>query len=433
MNRRLVRLAGRTFLGVLSVPYAFLMLPLAAISRLFRRDLLHDPRYLLGSTPIISSSLWCKALINAGRKAETFTFDFYSSINTRKDWGRILSEEYRYVPAYLKPYIAFIECLFKYDIVVMSCDGLFIGTTPAWRLQALAFSLANIRTVVFPYGADAYVYRRVRSMGLMHGLLASYPNASRLQKRIAARVDYWCAHADMFVPGIMSPDGYGRSDIVCPSQIHLDVRQWTVSERLCEENYGDGVVRIAHAPNHRGFKGTEFVIAAVQQLQAEGLRVELILLEKIQNDELRRILRSDVDILVEQIVATGHGLNALEGMATGLPVVSNLEDDDYILPFRRWSFFSECPLVSASPENLVDVLRALVKRPQLRIELGRAGRQYVEKYHGLDAAVFLFNAINEYFGGKRESVYFLYHPLTGEYKKSVPLVENPLKFNRISN
>jgi glycosyltransferase involved in cell wall biosynthesis len=190
-------------------------------------------------------------------------------------------------------------------------------------------------------------------------------------------------------------------------------------------------VTICHAPNHRGFKGSEFVIDAVKKLQDEGLKVELRLVEKMQNNDVRRYFNEQADILVEQLIFTGHGLNGLEGLASGLPVISNLEDETYILPMRRWSYFSECPIVSATPENLIDVLRKLITRPELRKKLGCAGRQYAEKYHGMDSAVYLFEAVIDLAYGRRDSLINLYHPLLGDYPRRKPRVEHPLVNNRI--
>ena len=66
-----------------------------------------------------------------------------------------------------------------------------------------------------------------------------------------------------------------------------------------------------------------------------------------------KILQDETDILVEQIIFTGHALNGLEGMACGLPVLSNLEDESYTRHLRRWSYLDECPIVSTCPENLL--------------------------------------------------------------------------------
>jgi hypothetical protein len=389
------------------------------------------PRLVWGSTPIISNSYWSTAMRQAGYESETFTFDYYAVINRRDDWDRILSEEYSWAPAAVKPLIAFIGSLLRYDVFFISFDGFFIGRTPFARFQSHILKFAGKKTVVMPYGSDSYVYRRIRSVATLHGLLMSYPLAARDQQRITRTVDYWCQNADVVIPGVMGPDGFGRWDVLIPSYVAVDLNTWAPSNR---RNFADGTsgsVAVAHAPNHRGFKGTEFIIQAVRELQKEGLKIQLLLLERIQNAEVRRILREETDILVDQIICTGHGLNAVEGLASGLPVISNLEDEAYVMPWRRWSYFAECPIVSASPETLAEVLRHLVTRPKLRQQLGEAGRAYAEKYHGLDSAQYLFSNVIDYVYGRKESLINLYHPLVGEYPNRRPKIQHPLFNNRI--
>jgi glycosyltransferase involved in cell wall biosynthesis len=389
------------------------------------------PRLFWGSVPIINNSYWARAMRDAGYPSETFTTDFYTSINARGDWDRLLSEEYAAWPQAIRPFLGFLRVLLAYDILFISCQGVFIGTSPLWWLQAALLKLAGKKIIVIPFGADAYVYRAIRLPALTHGLLMSYPDMARCQRHIADQVDYWCRHADVMIPGFIGPDGVGRWDVVIGSQLFIDLDTWQARQA---PHMNDGSVEpvvICHAPNHRGFKGTEFVVNAVASLRAEGLQVELRLLEKMQNSEVRRVLREEADILVEQLVVTGHGLNGLEGMASGLPVISNLEDEAQLTPFRRWSFFAECPLVSASPETLIDVLRKLITRPELRHELGKAGRAYVEKYHGLDSAQYLFTNVIDYAYGRKDSLINLYHPLLGEYPNRTPKIQNPLVNNRI--
>ena len=389
-------------------------------------------RLVWGSTPIINNSYWSRAMVDAGFYSETYTNNFFSAINNRDNWDHILSEDFPYVWWPIKPYLAFLVSLFRYDVFFLSFDGFFIGDTPLRYCQAFLFKLANKKVILIPYGSDSYVYRNIRSIGLLHGVLMSYPHTSRRQERILGNVKYWVKNAHAVLPGFMGPDGFGRWDVLIPSQLMLDLKSWKPSKRDSLAKGGRETVFIAHAPNHRGFKGTEFLIHAVNQLCSEGFNLKLLLLEKIQNDEVQKILREDVDILVEQLVFTGHGLNGLEGMASGLPTISNLEDETYLMPMRRWSYFCECPLVSATPENLVDVLRKLVTNPQLRKRLGRAGREYVEKYHGYDSAQYLFTNLIDYVYGRKESLINLYHPILGEYPNRSPKIQHPLINNRIS-
>ena len=182
-----------------------------------------------------------------------------------------------------------------------------------------------------------------------------------------------------------------------------------------------------HAPNHRGVKGTEFLIEAVEELREEGLKVDLNLLERIPNDQVMETLRS-ADILVEQLIAGGYALSGIEGMASGVAVLCNLDHPERIVIFRRYSFAQECPILSTTPETIKQSLQILVTNPSLRRELGLAGRQYAEKYHSYETARHLFGSIYaKIVDGKDIDLMNLFHPLKAEFNRRRPRVSHPLK------
>lgn len=417
--------------GFILLPIIFLLLFITALIARYLPTNNKLPRLVWGSDPIINNKYWSKAMRQLGYISETFTFDYYKTIHEREDWDKILSENFKPMPMPIKAIIAFAWSLLKYDIFFISFNGYFLGKTPLSNIQSYLFKLARKKTVLIPYGSDYFSYSRIRSTSLIHGLLMSYPNAARKQKEIEEQVDYWVRYADVVIPGTMGPDGAGRWDVLAPSSLCIDLTQWQISQKLSQADGLNGVVYVVHSPNHRGIKGSEFIIEAIRDLRKEGLSIELILLEKIKNSMVKNILNQKADILVEQLIATGHGFNAIEGMASGIPTISNLDNDDYVLPMKRWSHLRECPIVSATPENLVEVLRKLVTRPELRHQLGVAGRAYVEKYHGLDSAQYLFNNVIDYVYGRKESLINLYHPLLGEYPNRLPKIQHPLVNNRI--
>ena len=386
-----------------------------------------SPKLVWGSVPIANNIYWSRAMREVGYVSETFTYDYYS-IHKRDDWDLILFEKYSWVPLKYRYYFGFVEAIRKYDVFFVSFDGFFLGQTRFWKHEAPLLQLANKKIVAIPYGGDAYVYHKIDSTSLIHGLLMSYPDAARHQEEKNERLLYWTKHADCFMPGIMGTDGMGRWDVLAPSSLGIDCQTWKASTRNSNADGTNDTVYIGHAPNHRGFKGTEFVIDIVRKLQESGLKVELVLIEGRKNDEVRRIFERDIDILVEQVISTGYGLNGLEGMVSGLPVICNLEDEQYVLRFRRWSFLNECPIMSGSPENLFENLKILIERPDLRRQLGNAGRQYAQKYHSPEAMQFLFSQVIDFVYKRRGPLINLYHPITGEYgmdsKIQHPLINN---------
>jgi hypothetical protein len=416
---------------ILSPFYLTLALLVSIFVRFQKRTKDSKPRFVWGPSPIVSNIYGSRAIRQAGYSSETFVNGFYP-IHKRSDWDIVIQEKYKFIPiVQFRFFPAFLEALFKYDVFVINFGGFFLGSTPLRSFEALFLKIAKKKTILIPIGGDSYVYRNIRSTSVIHGLMMSYAYVSKEQESIFRQVAYWCKNGDVVMPGFMGPDGFGRWDVLMPTMWCIDLVEWTASKRMSLADGVSDTVYIAHASNHRGFKGTEFIVEAVKKLQEEGLKVELIVLEKIENSEVKRILREDTDILAEQIIYTGNGFNGLEGMASGLPTICNLESEDYTLPFRRWSFLDECPVVSGSPETLVDVLRKLITRPELRHQLGNAGREYAEKYLGFESAQYLFGEMVEYLYGRRDSLINLYHPLLGEYPKRKPRVRHPLVKNQI--
>lgn len=138
---------------------------------------------------------------------------------------------------------------------------------------------------------------------------------------------------------------------------------------------GHGPLRVVHAANHRQFKGTAYLEAAVAQLRNEGVAIELVLVEGLPNDEALMVYRS-ADLVFDQCMIGFHGYFALEAMALGKPVMCFIrKPEQYLLAPQ------ECPIINTSLGSLKDDLRALAAggRPQLT-ELGRRGRRYVDRH-----------------------------------------------------
>lgn len=386
-----------------------------------------------GSTPLVSNKYWSEAMARAGFDSMTIMEGFYA-IHKRSDYDRYFVD---FAPAWLPngarvvigTALALVFVLRRARVLHLSYDGFALRRTALWRLEALLLKLAGIKTIVMPYGADAYVYSRLIDTSLRHGLLASYPDLARREADVVRRLDYWNRHADVVIAGSMV-DGNGRWDILMNQIFCIDTAAWTSKPNYSTHDGRSGSVKILHTPNHRGFKGTEFLFAAVERLRAEGLQVELLCLERTPNEEVRRLMQQ-VDLLAEQFIFTGYGFNGIEGMASGLPVLANLDHEAYTRVFRRFAFLDECPILSTPPERLVENLRVLVTQPRLREQLGRAGRSYVEKYHGDAMAQYLFGSIYRRFDGEDVNLMTLFHPLTSTYNRSMPRVVHPLVDNRI--
>jgi glycosyltransferase involved in cell wall biosynthesis len=324
------------------------------------------------------------------------------------------------------PYVNFIWSIWRFDILHFSYNGWFLGKTPLSGIEPYLLKLARVKVVVCPYGSDAFVIRWIRDISAQTCLLLSYPELALNQDKIEAQVRRWVKHADLCFSSLMCPDGLGRWDFITPNCITVDTS--TLKAKVVfNESSGkpsESPVVIAHCPNHRGVKGTEFVIEAVNKLKAEGLNVELLLIEGMKNSELLDILRLKADILLDQLILPGYGMNATEAMALGMPVIANVGIEDYSLMYRRFSYYSQCPIISSNPETILDNLRMLITTPLKRKELGLQSRKFAEKYHSPEFFFFLFeNVYRKIWNKEKVDLMRLFHPVVGTYQPREALNE----------
>ena len=140
-----------------------------------------------------------------------------------------------------------------------------------------------------------------------------------------------------------------------------------------------GPLRILHAPSHRLVKGTDLLLAALEELKADGFEFELMLVEGMSNAQAREIY-TNADILVDQLFAGWYGGLAVELMALGKPVLAYIREEDltHIDPQMR----QELPIVQTTPDSVTAVLRKMLETPrQDLVALGQRSRAFVERWH----------------------------------------------------
>jgi hypothetical protein len=99
----------RIALWVVSILFIIISFFCALYIRIFLNKIRDKPRIVWGSDPIINNSYWSKSMQQIGYTSETFTTDFYSTINKRSDWGIIISEKYKYILYPLKPFLPLLK------------------------------------------------------------------------------------------------------------------------------------------------------------------------------------------------------------------------------------------------------------------------------------------------------------------------------------
>lgn len=138
----------------------------------------------------------------------------------------------------------------------------------------------------------------------------------------------------------------------------------------------DGRVLLVSAPTNRKYKNTALLETVVAELQAEGLPLDLDLIEQRPWAEcLERKARAD--IVFDQLMF-GYGCNAVEAWGMGVPVIAGADDWTLAEMRRQWGGL---PFYLASEDTLKERIRAMVQNEKIREEWGAIGLAHVRKYH----------------------------------------------------
>lgn len=395
----------------------YLQLPILIAATLILRGVKRETtgrvrKVVFGGVGMINFARWSDALNKTGRESRTVVWST-PSIYSRDVFDRDIQSRWGDFSGIVAPVI-FLQEVRHADTVVCGFDGFILGLGRLQRFEFFLLKLAGCKTVVIPYGADSYVYSQISSEDVAHVLQISYPEAARRQRSLSRDVNRKIEQADFVFLGLMTFDGFGRWDALPFNAMVVDLDLWVPGQR----DWRSEVLMVVHAPNHRGFKGTEFIVEAVRRLKNEGFLIELILLEGMPNEQVRDVFSNQAHVLVEQLIAPGYAMNGVEGLASGLVVIANLSDERLMRPMRRWSFAAECPIVSANPETIYEVLREFTSNRNQLEEIGNSSRHYAEKFHSAEAFSEFYASIDSFLwdGGERPINFF--HPLLGNFRKS---------------
>lgn len=343
--------------------------------------------HVFGGAPIIKFGRWSKILNGINKPSVSIVPSIYD-INTKKDFDYIWQDfmpkslqKYQ-LSKFVSPMIAWFWIVRNAKTVCSPVGGIsFFDWNGLGKLELIVLKSKKIKIITISGGGDSYMLADISDGSTRHALQASYPERARMQNQVTKSVRLWEENSDIFIASQMLLDGFARNDLVIPHMGAVD--NYYFEQEIRETQYLNNQnltkLKILHAPNHREFKGTEFLESAVKNLIKKGVNVELLICERKPHSELVKLILQ-ADLIVDQLIMPGYSNFAIEAMALGKPVIANIKDSEYSTLMMRYSFLSECPILHAVPENIENVVFDIYMNGKLK-EIGDNSRNYAYKYH----------------------------------------------------
>jgi hypothetical protein len=359
----------------------------------------------LGPEPLINNVYHKKALTRCGYSAETFVNDVFfitDEFDVRGD--RSLFGRHTLLRPWIPIYL-FVRAVARYKCLYIYFNGgpLLNRKYFLWRLEPFLYKLAGIKIVVMPYGGDVQDLARTGNLLFKDAMARDYPQFRRRRQRVIQQIDLWTQYADHIISGCDWVEYMYHWDTLMLAHFSIDLETWQPQPaRASAAN--PAKLRILHAPNHRTIKGTRFFLQAVEELQQEGVPLELVLLERVPNSKVREVMAS-VDVVADQLIIGWYAMFALEAMSMEKPVLCYLRAELTDLYVGAGLVkVDEIPIINCSPATVKETIRRLAttERAELRA-IGQRSRAYVVRHHSLEAVGAVFDRINRSLGIQPQS------------------------------
>jgi glycosyltransferase involved in cell wall biosynthesis len=335
-------------------------------------------RSVWGTTPILSISRTSKADRLLGIESDTLVFStYYTSddftYNFSRYCGNLLTKA-------LVRVAVFVWAVRRYDIFHYFFDR---GILPTWswpginRLELPLLKLLGKKAFVYTSGSDVRTRGKTEGLGV-YNCCIHCPHVGSACVCDEKKHDRNLTNVKRYADELLSMGDMTEYTPESCNELYFFPVDVNAIQYVgaCGENRNP--VKVFHAPNHRHYKGTDYLVQAVERLKGRGYALDLMIVEGIPNQRVIEMC-AQADIVADQFLIGGHGIFAVEAMALGKPVICYIRKEEYLLHPE------ECPIVNANPANLDEALEDLMNHPEKRRKLGEMGRSYVEKYYSIEA------------------------------------------------
>jgi hypothetical protein len=348
----------------------------------WRRIRFGRPRTMWGVTPILTLPLLARCDRLLGLRSDSLVFTTYYvtssfDVNLKGLWEKVYAN-YPRLSGPLHKVILRIA-LIRYDAFHLFCDRGLVPPTRRMEINEQEMSAIRRygrRLYTYTYGADVRTRTATLELG-RYNLCAECPEPMKFcicdeaeGRGNIARIQ-GSATAMMAMGDMLAYAPNARNFHYWPidtKKLHYVGTDWS-KER---------VLRVAHAPNHAHFKGTKYLVAAIERLRSEGRAIELVRVEGVANSEVLALFAS-CDLVADQFIAGFHGYTALEAMAVGKPVLCYLRDPSMTIDPVI------CPMINTWPDTIYATLKDCLDGRYDLPALGRRSRAYLEHYYSLEA------------------------------------------------
>jgi glycosyltransferase involved in cell wall biosynthesis len=263
-----------------------------------------------------------------------------------------------------------IFCFFHYDIF-----HFFYGTSLLpYQLDLPLYRFFGKKVIMEHLGNDIQLYQKsidqYKWTNVQH--MMTREQGALADIRILERHEFEKKYLDLSLVCMPCYSEFAPGSKILPLAINLNAIEFRLLPKKDVK-----ILNIMHAPTDKGFKGTKFIVDAINTLKKEGYPIKFTQVEGVTHEDLMKEYEK-CHIFIDQILGGWYGTASIEAMAVGRPVVCFIRKNY----FNYIDYGDDLPLINADPDSILEVLRDTIQLSMAELsDIGYSSRKYVEKYH----------------------------------------------------
>ncbi len=139
-------------------------------------------------------------------------------------------------------------------------------------------------------------------------------------------------------------------------------------------------IKIVHSPTSRDFKGSQYIIAALEVLKEKYKNIEIDIIENVSHLRAIEMYRK-ADLVIDQVLIGWYGAFGVEVMKMGKPLAVFVRNEDLkFIPIEMQKDLKEA-IINITPFNIVEKLSLYIENQDLLKQKAQAGLTYSNKWH----------------------------------------------------
>ena len=139
-------------------------------------------------------------------------------------------------------------------------------------------------------------------------------------------------------------------------------------------------IKIVHSPTSRDFKGSKYILDALNILQDKYAHVEVSIIENLPHTQALELYKES-DLVIDQVLIGWYGAFGVEVMKMGKPLAVYIREDDLkFIPLDMAQDLMET-VINITPFNIVEKLSLYIENENLLEDKAKAGLEYSNKWH----------------------------------------------------